>query len=286
MGFKAVKCPACGSTIELDESREFGFCSYCGTKVVQDKIVVEHRGSISVSGVANDQSLLDRAFLFLEDSDFSNANLYFEKVLDINPKCSKAYIGKLLCKYRLTSVSDISKIDTKLENEDFFLKAKRFANAKELKEYETYENAVLQKLHQRLDGFKKELSDLTSKKEAKQKEIEIEKAKHKKYKVQRILWIILIPVFTFIASFCFILIMDCFFGSDPVISLGIVLLILIFVPSCLGIVFAFRKKKKTEELITIYYTKCREKEAINERIRKLQKEFESWAMRVFGKSDL
>lgn len=44
MGFISTNCPSCGSPIELDDSREFSFCQFCGTKIVQDKIVVEHKG--------------------------------------------------------------------------------------------------------------------------------------------------------------------------------------------------------------------------------------------------
>ena len=31
-----MKCPACGGDIEIDENRDFCFCSYCGTKVHVD----------------------------------------------------------------------------------------------------------------------------------------------------------------------------------------------------------------------------------------------------------
>lgn len=43
MGFIALKCPSCGADISLDESRDFGFCQYCGTKVMRDIQVIEHR---------------------------------------------------------------------------------------------------------------------------------------------------------------------------------------------------------------------------------------------------
>ena len=48
MGFIPMICPQCGAQIEIVDSRDFGFCSYCGTKIVRDKIVIEHRGSISL----------------------------------------------------------------------------------------------------------------------------------------------------------------------------------------------------------------------------------------------
>ena len=30
-------CPNCKANIELDDSREFGFCQYCGTKILLEK---------------------------------------------------------------------------------------------------------------------------------------------------------------------------------------------------------------------------------------------------------
>lgn len=43
MGFKTLNCPNCGAQVSLDEGKEFGFCEFCGTKIVQEKIIIEHR---------------------------------------------------------------------------------------------------------------------------------------------------------------------------------------------------------------------------------------------------
>ena len=40
--------------------------------------------------------LLKRAFMFLEDGDWNSANNYCEKVLDMDPECAEAYLGKLM----------------------------------------------------------------------------------------------------------------------------------------------------------------------------------------------
>lgn len=41
MGMKQLKCPSCGADLNLDDSKEYGFCSYCGTKVqINDRINV------------------------------------------------------------------------------------------------------------------------------------------------------------------------------------------------------------------------------------------------------
>ena len=47
-------------------------------------------------------SYLERAAMFLEDRDWSKADEYCEKVLDINPKKSQAYLYKLLVQLRVT----------------------------------------------------------------------------------------------------------------------------------------------------------------------------------------
>ena len=41
MGMKSLRCPSCGANLEMDDSKEYGFCSYCGTKVqINDRINV------------------------------------------------------------------------------------------------------------------------------------------------------------------------------------------------------------------------------------------------------
>lgn len=38
MSVEVVKCPNCGANINLNDDQEFGFCTYCGTKVVNNAI--------------------------------------------------------------------------------------------------------------------------------------------------------------------------------------------------------------------------------------------------------
>ena len=43
MGMISVKCPNCGANVEFASGRDYGYCEYCGSKVMQEKIIVEHR---------------------------------------------------------------------------------------------------------------------------------------------------------------------------------------------------------------------------------------------------
>ena len=53
-------------------------------------------------------SLLKRGQLFLEDGDWNSANGYFDKVLDIDPECAQAYIGKYCAKYQFKEISEMA----------------------------------------------------------------------------------------------------------------------------------------------------------------------------------
>lgn len=53
------------------------------------------------------ESLLKRAFMFLVDGEWENANEYCEKVLDINPECVEAYLGKMMVDLRVRKEEDI-----------------------------------------------------------------------------------------------------------------------------------------------------------------------------------
>lgn len=35
------KCPSCGATVDLDENQDFGFCKYCGSKVIKKESIVQ-----------------------------------------------------------------------------------------------------------------------------------------------------------------------------------------------------------------------------------------------------
>lgn len=133
MGFKKLFCPNCGASVELDDSREFGFCTYCGTKIVQDKLIVEHRGNVSVSGVADTDAILDRATLFLEDGKFPDALRYCERALDLNPRNADAYVLKLMAQTNTKKQECLGDSEKPLDTFDTYAKALRFSEP-EMKE--------------------------------------------------------------------------------------------------------------------------------------------------------
>ena len=90
MAFIALKCPACGADISLDDSRDFGFCQYCGTKIVQDKTIIEHRGSVSIDHTNEIGNLLILGKRLFNQNRFTEAESYFRKVLELDAHNSEA----------------------------------------------------------------------------------------------------------------------------------------------------------------------------------------------------
>lgn len=138
----AVNCPSCGAPLTTDEGTESFSCPYCGTEFIPEKQRIELSGQVSVSGLADVGSLIDRAFIFLGDGDFENADRYLERVLDASPRTSKAYIGKLLCRLKFTSIEMLEGSSVTLADYDEFDKAMRFASPKELEFYRKLSETV------------------------------------------------------------------------------------------------------------------------------------------------
>ena len=59
------------------------------------------------SGNPTVNSLLKRAFIFLEDGDWQSADEYCEKVLDLDPENAEAYLGKLMAELKVRKRDDL-----------------------------------------------------------------------------------------------------------------------------------------------------------------------------------
>ena len=66
------------------------------------------QAAVSNPAAATVQSLLKRAFMFLEDGEWGSANEYAEKVLDIDPENSEAYLAKAMSDLKKRSRSSMN----------------------------------------------------------------------------------------------------------------------------------------------------------------------------------
>ena len=83
-------------------------------------------------------SLLDRAFLFLEDGDWESANEYAEKVLDIDPRNGEAYLVKLMAELEVRRREDLQNREQPFDGNNHYQKAMRFGNEALQKELQGY----------------------------------------------------------------------------------------------------------------------------------------------------
>ena len=90
----------------------------------------EVKETVAVGGNVNVEPLLERAFMFLEDGDWGEANEYCEKVLDQDPKNVRAYLGKLMAECRACRMEDLQNCEQPFGGSGNYEKVLRFAEPK------------------------------------------------------------------------------------------------------------------------------------------------------------
>ena len=90
----------------------------------------EVKETVAVGGNVNVEPLLERAFMFLEDGDWGEANEYCEKVLDQDPKNARAYLGKLMAECRACRMEDLQNCEQPFDGSGNYNKILRFAEPK------------------------------------------------------------------------------------------------------------------------------------------------------------
>lgn len=106
------------------------------TKVVKETVV---------SGNANTASLLKRVFIFLEDENWKEADEYCEKVLDIDPECAEAYLGKLMADLQVGEKENLAYCEESFEHDGNYQKIVRFGK----KELQDELKGYIEQIHQR-----------------------------------------------------------------------------------------------------------------------------------------
>lgn len=112
-------------------------------------------------GNSNTAPLLKRAFMFLEDGNWEEADEYCEKVLDQDPENAQAYLGKLMAELRVRKQEQLAECAETFENNGNYQKALRFGskdfqstlkniaeqnklNTENLRLTEIYNNAIIE----------------------------------------------------------------------------------------------------------------------------------------------
>ena len=82
MALISLQCPNCAGDIELEDSRDFGFCLYCGTKIMVTKDV----NNINIEMSVKDQraSLKPLALAYCQKGEFDKALETTKTLISIN----------------------------------------------------------------------------------------------------------------------------------------------------------------------------------------------------------
>ena len=88
MALVPLKCPNCGGEIQLDSSCKFGFCIYCGTKILND---AQKSGNDRDAELIN---LLKLAKVSIESQDYKAADAALEKAMLVDVDVSDLWCLK------------------------------------------------------------------------------------------------------------------------------------------------------------------------------------------------
>ena len=98
----------------------------------------DKKAAPAVQAGPNTAALLKRAFMFLEDGKWKEADEYCERVLDQDPENTEAYLGKLMAELQARRLEDLRDCTKPFDGSDNYKKAVRFSGeeqALKLKEY-------------------------------------------------------------------------------------------------------------------------------------------------------
>ena len=98
-----MKCPNCGASIQLDNSRESGFCSYCGSKV---QIKKEQPKTIKIDRSEDIPNYLSLARTAAEASNGVEVLSYANAILEIDAQNAEAWFLKMQGQSMISSFLD------------------------------------------------------------------------------------------------------------------------------------------------------------------------------------
>ncbi len=109
-----AKCPNCGASIQLDNDRSEGFCSYCGSKVkVEEAPKLLIQGTVKVDTSDELANLYQVARRAKDANNSENAQKYYDMILVKDPNSWEAtfyvtYYQAMKCKIAEISSAAIS----------------------------------------------------------------------------------------------------------------------------------------------------------------------------------
>ncbi len=98
------------------------------------------------AAAASTAPLLKRTFMFLEDGEFTRADELCEQVLNQNPECAEAYLGKLMAELNVRQREELKDCEKPFTDSKNYQKAMRFGNAALQEELNGYINFINERI--------------------------------------------------------------------------------------------------------------------------------------------
>lgn len=96
--------------------------------VSEEKKDISEKTAVDKTNSDNIAPLLKRVFMFLEDGDWESADEYCERVLDQEPECAQAYLGKLMAELQVNTKEALKDVEEPFDGSNNYEKIIRFAD--------------------------------------------------------------------------------------------------------------------------------------------------------------
>lgn len=107
------------------------------------KIAGKPASNITTESDDKTAPLLKRAFLYLEDKDWKNADAYCERVLDMNPENSQAYICKLMAEFHVSKFEMLADCKGALNRSLNYKNAYKYADSQTKSKLDDYNKSAI-----------------------------------------------------------------------------------------------------------------------------------------------
>ena len=102
MPLVAAKCTECGSSIEVDDTKEAGICSHCGTAFITEKVINNYVSNYNITNnvtkiyqggdMEDSEDLFQKGLTYLQLNKFDFAADSFDQAIEKDPKVAKNYL--------------------------------------------------------------------------------------------------------------------------------------------------------------------------------------------------
>ena len=94
MALVALKCPNCGGDLQFEDSHDFGFCQYCGTKIMLQEALT-HKVELDYTRQA--RNLLQNAEDYYSEGFKEKAYGYASDAVELDRTLARAWYIKAMC---------------------------------------------------------------------------------------------------------------------------------------------------------------------------------------------